>query len=52
MLTWVLLELLEEEVKRLLGPGDDELLHKVLEELVHLELLQLLLDALHVVELL
>ena len=46
------LDLLEKELEGILGAGDDQLLEQVLEQLVHLVLLQVLLNRLHVVELL
>ena len=46
------LDLLQEELEGVLGAGNDELLEEVFEELVDLVLLEVLLNRLHVVELL
>ena len=46
------LDLLKEELERVLRASNDQLLEKVLEELVDLVLLKVLLNRLHVVELL
>ena len=46
------LDLLEKELERILGAGHNELLEQVLEQLVDLVLFQVLLNRLHVVELL
>ena len=46
------LDLLEKELKRVIRSGDDKLLEKILKELVNLVLVQIVLNRLHVVELL
>lgn len=46
------LDLLEEEFEGFLRAGHDQLLKEVLKELIHLVLFQVLLNRLHVVELL
>lgn len=48
--TLLLLELVGDEVKRVVGLVDDDLLEEVLEELVDLLLFKVRLDLLHVVE--
>ena len=44
LLTLVHLDLLKEELERVLGAGDNQLLKKVLKELIHLVIVQVALD--------
>lgn len=48
----LLVQLLEDEVERLVRASNNDLFEEVLEELKDFELLELVLDALHVVKLL